>query len=170
MHSLRIGSYMINSFKRAAALTTLSPDELHELLMKPPNKINLPAIAHVIDAGADLDIQSRYVHNALHLAASYGHTDAVKLLVDNGALVDVLNKNGNTALHFAANYGYTDCVRLMVDKGAILNAVNKQGYTAMGLAIRNNNKITIAVLNLASSKMPRPVNLIAANPKTLDRN
>jgi ankyrin repeat protein len=167
---------MPNLFNITAALTTLRknhPDQLQMLLMDTVCAHNLPAMALIIDAGADLDGTNKNGHTALHLAAyvaiRYGLTDAVKLLVEKGADLDVTDKNGNTVLHLAASNDRIDVVKLLIDKGADLDVPDKDGDTALHVAALNGHTDAVKLLtskrtpqNINSSKRPEEVTSIAA--------
>jgi hypothetical protein len=54
----------------------------------------------------------------LHLAATAGATDAVRMLLQAGCPVDAVAGNGSTALHWAAGGGHEQVVRQLLAAGA----------------------------------------------------
>ena len=99
---------MTNDFDVAAALATLSQKQFSALFFEAIIENNASAVSRLIDSGAKLDVPNQYDNTPLHLAASNGLTDIVRLLVENGATLDVPNEDGDTALHLAALNGHTD--------------------------------------------------------------
>jgi uncharacterized protein len=73
---------------------------------------------------------------ALHLAAFFGHPDAVRHLIEGGADVHTRSHNptANEPLHAAAVRGHDDVVQLLLAHGADVNAVAGGGYTPLMLA------------------------------------
>jgi hypothetical protein len=55
---------------------------------------------------------------ALHLAATSGAVEAVRLLIERGQSVHSAAANGSTPLHWAAGSGHADVVRLLLTAGA----------------------------------------------------
>ncbi|NXX25751.1 ASB10 protein, partial [Nicator chloris] len=68
----------------------------------------------------------------LHITASRGHTECLRLLLLRGAAVD-LAPGGRTALHGACAAASTDCVRLLLRSGADPDAVSEDGYRPLHL-------------------------------------
>ncbi|CAL1535146.1 unnamed protein product [Lymnaea stagnalis] len=66
---------------------------------------------------------------ALHLAAYFGQTSAVRLLLEFGARVDDLNTSCESPLHLAAYTGREAIVGLLLQYGAQTNLINSQGQT-----------------------------------------
>ena len=68
----------------------------------------------------------------LHIAASHGELDMVRLLIELGADVNATNWEGNTILHNAALRGELDTVRFLIKElGADLNIKNDQGHSPL---------------------------------------
>ncbi|KZV72458.1 ankyrin, partial [Peniophora sp. CONT] len=81
---------------------------------------------------------------ALHLAAYYGHVDAVHLLLllKHGALVHDTDGNQNIALHLAAYYGHLDVVHLLLRSDADMQCRAKRtadGATALHCAAQGGH-------------------------------
>lgn len=69
---------------------------LHILLSTDVNPMKLIEI--LVKSGAKLNIKSDSGMTPLHLAAFWGHEEAVKLLVEEGADTEIQNDKGRTAL------------------------------------------------------------------------
>ncbi|NXF73488.1 ASB10 protein, partial [Sclerurus mexicanus] len=68
----------------------------------------------------------------LHITASRGYTDCLRLLLLRGAAVDFA-PGGKTALHEACAAASTDCVCLLLTSGADPEAVSDDGYRPLHL-------------------------------------
>jgi uncharacterized protein len=77
---------------------------------------------------------------ALHLAAFFGHADAVKALIEAGADVKAEASNSFVErvqpLHSAAANRDQECSRLLLDAGADVNAQQGDGFTALMEAVQ----------------------------------
>ena len=69
----------------------------------------------------------------LHLAAHFGHADAVLALLNKGAKVDATSTNAmrNMALHAAAAGRAPKVAKLLLDAGADVNARQSGGWTPL---------------------------------------
>ena len=94
------------------------PHVLIELLRRPLNP----------DAGRLDDGRS-----ALHLAATRGRSNVVRLLLEAGAN-NVADPSGQTALHTAAENGEVEIVKLLLQAGSEKDAGLRSGKTALDLA------------------------------------
>lgn len=85
---------------------------------------------------------------ALHLAAFFGQTEAVRELLAGNAAVDARSKNNmnNTALHAAQVFKNVDAVRLLLEHGAEVNAQQHGGYTALHSAAQNGSREMVELL------------------------
>merc|ERR1711991_531740 len=54
----------------------------------------------LLEAGANVDAQNRWLETPLHAAAYNGHADVVQLLLDAGANALLANDQGKTPLDF----------------------------------------------------------------------
>ncbi|NWI55566.1 ASB10 protein, partial [Calyptomena viridis] len=68
----------------------------------------------------------------LHITASRGYTECLRLLLLRGAAVDFA-PGGKTALHEACAAASTGCVRLLLSSGADPEAVSEDGYRPLHL-------------------------------------
>ncbi len=93
----------------------------------------------------------------LHLAAFFGHAEAVTLLLQQGAEASVEAKNPSTVhpLHSAAASGSTETVQALLQGGADVNAVQHGGWTALQAAAKHNNLEMVRVLLAAGADVER---------------
>jgi ankyrin repeat protein len=81
---------------------------------------------------------SRDGFTALHLAAFFGHPEAVRLLLDRGADPNAVATSEQIGpvqpLHSAAAAGGLDSARLLLEHGADVNARQGGGFTALHAA------------------------------------
>lgn len=66
--------------------------------------------------GSDLSAVNKNGDTLLHLAASNGHTDIVKLLVEKGSDLSAVNKNGDTPLNIAFYNNPTKIVKCLMEE------------------------------------------------------
>jgi len=59
---------------------------------------------------------------SLHLPATFGHREVVKLLSEKRGNTEVQDNDGRTPLYWAARFGCIDVVKLLLEKGANLKA------------------------------------------------
>jgi len=87
---------------------------------------------------------------ALHLAAYYGHPEAVGILLARGADVNLRSTNSmeNTPLHAAVAGRHFDVVKVLLENGIGVNATQHGGWTALQGAA-NNGDTRLAELLLA---------------------
>lgn len=99
---------------------------------------NLTLVEQMLPYVTDINLlsDSEYGPGALHLAASNGYTEVVRLLVENGADVNVGDKYGDPPLNWAVYYGQKEMVLLLIEYGADVNAQSKAGNTPLSTARR----------------------------------
>jgi ankyrin repeat protein len=80
---------------------------------------------------------------ALHLAAFFGHAEAVRLLLDGGADPNAVATSAQIGpvrpLHSAAATGRLECARLLLAHGADVNARQGGGFTALHAAAASSD-------------------------------
>lgn len=76
----------------------------------------------------------------LHIASTWGDTQAIRLLLKNGAEVNAMGDMGYTPLHNAITYGYARCVEILLEAGANINCTNEFGKSALQLARTEGNE------------------------------
>uniref|UniRef100_A0A8C2ZUZ6 Ankyrin repeat domain 52 n=1 Tax=Cyclopterus lumpus TaxID=8103 RepID=A0A8C2ZUZ6_CYCLU len=76
------------------------------------------------------EVESNIPVSPLHLAAYYGHCEALRLLCETLVSLDLRDMEGRTALHLATRGGVY-CVHILLEKGAKADAADKKGFTAL---------------------------------------
>jgi len=109
---------------------------------------NAETAAALLDAGADVNLQSRESMKiaALHSAIAVRRVDLVRMLLDRGADPGVRAAGGPTPLHAAAQSGQVDLAGLLLDHGADVNAPDEGDRTPLGYAIEAKRDAIVALL------------------------
>ncbi|XP_052063085.1 ankyrin repeat domain-containing protein 49-like, partial [Mytilus californianus] len=63
----------------------------------------------------------------LHMAASDGNTDIIKLLIKHKAKLNQQMSDGMTPLYLACNFGHCNVVKLLLDNKADVNKCENNG-------------------------------------------
>ena len=58
---------------------------------------------------------------AMHMAASNGHLDVMRVLQKYGASIQATDAGGDTPLHWAVCNGYPECAQFIIECGAAIN-------------------------------------------------
>ncbi|CAF2886323.1 unnamed protein product [Rotaria sp. Silwood2] len=113
---------------------------------------NVEAAMFLTEQGAEPDLSQRGKSTALHVAAFYGHANAVRCLLENGANYRIKTEANNTPedeaynddneltqhqtlLHCASKKGYCDLVHWLVEQcKANMNLLDFNGNTPLHLA------------------------------------
>ncbi|KAF0698896.1 hypothetical protein As57867_010456, partial [Aphanomyces stellatus] len=85
----------------------------------------------------------------IHVVASNGNLDILKLLLDHGAAVELVAGNGgnqDTPVIMAASNGHTNIVKLLIERGANLSATNKSKINPLHAAVIENRVDVVRVL------------------------
>ena len=94
----------------------------------------------------------------IHIAASVGQADIVKLLLDVGAAVDEKNDDGDTALHLSAWQDRRDTVRTLLARGADTQLTNLAGQTPADRAEEEGLADMVSLLRSAEQEQPETNN------------
>lgn len=81
-------------------------------------KGDLPEIARLIAAGANIEARNAVGHTPLMIAAARGHLAAAQALLDAGADVNAVTKGGNTAVGVTASLPDAALTELLLARGA----------------------------------------------------
>jgi uncharacterized protein len=82
----------------------------------------------------------------LHIASTWGDTQAIRLLLKSGAEINAKGDMGYTPLHNAITYGHARCVEILLEAGADINCTNEFGKSALQLArTKGNDRIGAVV-------------------------
>ena len=97
---------------------------------------NLEMAALLIDAGSDLNLNSRNKLNATPLqgAAANNWIELAKLYLSRGANVNCRSGDGINPLGEAAANGFLDFAKLLIQNGADINQKDDKGKTALAYA------------------------------------
>jgi ankyrin repeat protein len=84
----------------------------------------------------------------LHLAAFFGHEDAVRFLLDHDADVSLVSRSpmGVTPLHSAVAGDHAAVARLLVERGADVNVRQRGGWTPLHSAAANGDRELVEFL------------------------
>ena len=108
----------------------------------------------VLNASANVDLQSKLGYTALMVAAWNGHTAVVKLLLAT-ASVDLQSHTRKTALMAAGENGRTAIVRLLLAAGAVTTLRDTNGAYAETFARRRNQAAAVLLLQGESLRTRR---------------
>jgi hypothetical protein len=151
----------LNIFEAAA---TGRVDRVRELIKKNPELVhawspdgwtalhlnfNHPEVAKaLIDAGADLNLNSRNKLNATPLqgAAVNNWLDLARLYLSHGANVNSRNEEGTSPLAEAAGNGFVDFAKLLLENGANVNQKDDNGKTPLTIALESKQVETAKLL------------------------
>ena len=112
----------------------------------------------VLNASANVDLQSKLGYTALMAAAWNGHTAIAQALLKEsasvygpvargaGPMVDLQSNTSKTALMIAAANGRTAIVRLLLAEGANITLIDTRGTNAETFAKRRNQAAAILLL------------------------
>jgi uncharacterized protein len=121
----------------------------------PVGAFEAAALGDLPRLGELLDHDPKLVHTysadgwtLLHLAAFFGHPEAVELLLDRGASLVAKGRNGtaNEPLEAATASGRIEVVRLLLTRGASVNAPAGGGITALHAAAQNGDPDLVELL------------------------
>ena len=94
------------------------------------------AVAALLDAGADVDLQDDRLDNPFLYAGAEGLLDILRLVNDAGADPAITNRYGGIALIPASERGHVETVRyLLAESDVDVDHVNRLGWTALLEAI-----------------------------------
>lgn len=101
----------------------------------------------LIDAGADINFQSKNNLSAMFVAASAGHGYIAEALLEAGADVNAkCGQLGATALINASRHGDVDIVDLLFEHHADVNLVDNSQQSALAAAVQRGHSPVVEVL------------------------
>ena len=85
---------------------------------------------------------------ALHLAARYGQTAAVRTLLDKGAYLPQLSATHvtNSPLHEALTNGHRETAELLIERGSRVDTTDARTWSAMHMAVASANPAVVELL------------------------
>ena len=117
-----------------------------------------------LNAGADVNWtnEAESKNTPLHMAATNGHADCVRLLLAaTGSDVNKANANGETPLSCAAKEGHAECVNLLLAAPGIeVNSEDKDSQTPLHRAENNNHTECADLIRAAGGKSRRAAILL----------
>jgi uncharacterized protein len=102
---------------------------MDELLLKAATEGDFPAASAALRQGASKDATTEFGFTALHVAATAGHLQIVRLLIDAGADVDRRDRHGISPLLQAV--GWPNIMEALLDAGADVDTATIQGVTPL---------------------------------------
>lgn len=97
----------------------------------------------------DLNKPNKKGITPLHIAASEGHVDVLRILVEAKVDINVANNDGTRAVFMAAQYGYIDALKTLIEAKADLNIPRNDGITSVFMAAQNGHADTLKILGEA---------------------
>ncbi len=91
-------------------------------------------IEHLLDKGADPNLQQDDGQTALMLSVNYQQPAILQALLDHGAKLETRDKQGRTALMWACAWVYDPNIVFLIDHGADINATDLNGETPLTYA------------------------------------
>ena len=73
----------------------------------------MACVTFLLDAGADVNVKEHRRKLPIHVAASTGHLDIVKILLQAGSSLDDVDKFGRSPLMWAVTGRYVDIVKVL---------------------------------------------------------
>jgi ankyrin repeat protein len=101
---------------------------------------------HLLETGADVNVQGGKSGNALQAASLGGHEGVVRLLLEKGAHVNAQGGRRGNALQAASLHGHDVVVRLLLEKGADVNAQGGFHDNALMAASEYENEAVVRLL------------------------
>ena len=100
-----------------------------------------------LEAGFDVNKESKDNVTLLGLAARNGYSGIVKILFDAGADINQISSDrNNTPLMDAASEGHIEIVKFFIDNEADLEIISKSGQTALILSVGNKQLESASLL------------------------
>jgi hypothetical protein len=118
-----------------------------ELLQQAAGNGNVAEMRRLVANGRNVNERDADGDTALHVAAVYGHVEAMRVLVvELGADKDAKDAAGGTPLHFAAFKGQVEAIKALEQLGADKEAKNAAGGTPLHFAALNGQVEAIKAL------------------------
>ena len=89
---------------------------------------NRPEVVKMlIDAGAELNVQTKGGLTPLHRTIRMSNSEVAKILIDAGADLNIQEAHGWTPLHWAIEYKENEIKQMLIDAGAIIDIKDNRG-------------------------------------------
>lgn len=112
-------------------------------------KNNLSHMESLIADNVDVNIKDNKIfgQTPMHLAAHNGSCAAMELLYRHKATLDIADEfNNDTPMHYAAAANKVEAIQWLIDHGAKIDTPNKNDLTPLDMAVENQCKEAIALL------------------------
>lgn len=114
---------------------------------------NYKAVEVLLEKGASANV-ALAGGTPLHVAATFGPVEVVKVLLAHQAEVNAANQsNGKRALHLAAAVGNTDIIRVLLEAGAKPDLVDFHGCSTLHLAVWSDDIFNLLLARGADPKL-----------------
>lgn len=108
------------------------------------DQASVTIVLKLLEAGADVNIQTRNGDTCLHWAVSKKHTALIKVLVNSGASLNISNFQGSTALEMAIMSASVELVNILLDADSYPAPFPNQNDWILNYSIEKNH---IAIAN-----------------------
>ncbi len=81
-------------------------------------------VKNALEAGSDVNDDSRNGHRPLQLAIRQGYSEVAFLLIESGADLNYRDKSWLDPIHIAINYGQFEVAKLLIKKGVYFPSFN----------------------------------------------
>eukprot|EP00656_Telonema_subtile_P055130 TRINITY_DN8444_c0_g1_i4.p1 TRINITY_DN8444_c0_g1~~TRINITY_DN8444_c0_g1_i4.p1 ORF type:complete len:467 (-),score=54.73 TRINITY_DN8444_c0_g1_i4:70-1470(-) len=116
------------------------------------------AVRCLTEQGFLEDVPDHNGWQPIHIAASVGNIDGIRILVHAGAnLNEVTRDEGSTALHLASSEGHVHTAQYLVNTGAGIDAQDACGNTPLHLAVKQG-LVPLVVFLIHNGANPRALN------------
>jgi len=119
---------------------------------------NLMCVKALIEAGANMNMDSYDGYGPLHWPIRHRHTQTIRLLLEHGADVNHVGLAGYTPLLEAASGDYVDAVHVLLDYGADVNKTTPCNCTPLLIACSEGFADVVDALLKAGAEMDRANN------------
>ena len=149
--ALRKGREDLYRLYLQAGIDPLAEDDFSRSAGTPPIMAavdggNPAIVSRLLELGADVN-QRLAVRNGtvIHMAASKGNAEVVRLLVEHGADIEAEDEDGWTAVFYAALSGDLETIQYLCDQGADIQRTTGEGFTPL-IAGMENGQLEVARL------------------------
>jgi ankyrin repeat protein len=107
------------------------PPAIDIALIKSILKSDKEEVRRLLREGADLSYRHTDGSSWLHMVATTGNTDILRILLETGIPIDQRNNALETPLIVATSHNKPEIVRMLLENGADVNAKRENGSTAL---------------------------------------